>query len=81
MVSKIRRKTSLTLDGEALDCAKELGLNISAVAEAALVQAVAAARREKWLAENADAMKDLTAKILEKVKVSVGSVLAKGEGS
>jgi|TARA_Y100000588_G_C13853074_1_gene752845 antitoxin CcdA len=55
MVSQIRRKTSLTLDAEALDCARELGVNVSAVAEAALVKAVAAARREKWLAENADA--------------------------
>jgi recombination protein RecA len=36
---------------------------------------------KQFLAENADAMKDLTAKILEKVKVSVGSVLAKGEES
>ena len=55
MVLQIRRKTSLTLDAEALDLAKELGVNVSAVAEAALVKAVAAARREKWLAENADA--------------------------
>ena len=55
MVYRIRRKTSLTLDAEALDCAKEFGVNVSAVAEAALVKAVAAARREKWLAENADA--------------------------
>ena len=55
MVSRIRRKTSLTLDAESLDLAKELGVNVSAVAEAALVKAVAAARREKWLAENADA--------------------------
>jgi len=36
---------------------------------------------KQFLAENADAMKDLTAKILEKVKVSVGAVLAKGEES
>lgn len=55
MVLQNRRKTSLTLDAEALDLAKELGLNVSAVAEAALVKAVAAAKREKWLAENADA--------------------------
>ncbi|WP_369824870.1 type II toxin-antitoxin system CcdA family antitoxin, partial [Phaeobacter sp. 22II1-1F12B] len=41
MVSQIRRKTSLTLDAEALDCARELGVNVSAVAEAALVKAVA----------------------------------------
>ncbi|MFD0858891.1 type II toxin-antitoxin system CcdA family antitoxin [Roseovarius aquimarinus] len=55
MSSQTRRKTSLTLNAEALDCARELGINVSAVAEAALVKAVADARREKWLAENADA--------------------------
>lgn len=50
-----RRKTSLTLDAEALDSAKELGINVSAVAEQALIRAVVQARRETWLAENADA--------------------------
>lgn len=50
-----RRKTSLTLDAEALDSAKELGINVSAVAEQALLKAIAEARRETWLAENADA--------------------------
>ena len=55
MANPNRRKTSLTLDAEALDRAKTLGINVSAVAEAALVKAVATARREKWLAENADA--------------------------
>ena len=55
MTSASKRKTSLTLDAEALDCAKDLGINVSAVAEAALLRAVAEARREKWLAENADA--------------------------
>lgn len=55
MVAATKRKTSLTLDAEALNCAKELGINISAVAEAALVGAVAEARRKKWLTENADA--------------------------
>jgi len=55
MASQARRKTSLTLDAEALDLAKELGVNVSVVAEAALIKAVAAARREKWLADNADA--------------------------
>ena len=55
MVAATKRKTSLTLDAEALDHAKDLGINISAVAEAALVRAVADARRQKWLAENADA--------------------------
>ncbi len=52
MVIATKRKTSLTLDGEALDGARELGINVSAVAEAALVKAVADARRNKWLLEN-----------------------------
>ena len=55
MVSSTRRKTSLTLDTEALEHAKDLGINVSAVAEAALIKAVAEARRKKWLKENADA--------------------------
>ncbi len=50
-----RRKTSLTLDAAALDSAKELGINVSAVAEAALFKAIAEARQKRWLEENADA--------------------------
>ena len=55
MTSATKRKTSLTLDAAALDCAKDLGINVSAVAEAALIRAVAETRRKTWLAENADA--------------------------
>ncbi len=55
MVAATKRKTSLTLDVDALDGAKDLGINVSAVAEAALIRAVAEARRKKWLDENADA--------------------------
>jgi antitoxin CcdA len=55
MVTATKRKTSLTLDIEALEGARELGINVSAVAEAALIEAVADSRRKKWLAENADA--------------------------
>tara|TARA_R110002110_G_scaffold415464_3_gene649985 strand:+ start:1262 stop:1639 length:378 start_codon:yes stop_codon:yes gene_type:complete len=55
MPTATKRKTSLTLDGETLDDARELGINVSAVAEAALVKAVAEARRNKWRAENAGA--------------------------
>lgn len=51
----IRRKTSLTLDAQALDRARELGINVSAVAEAALVRAVDEARRAQWLEDNAEA--------------------------
>jgi antitoxin CcdA len=55
MVSTTKRKTSLTLDIEALEAAKELEINVSAVAEKALLNAVAEAQRKKWLAENAGA--------------------------
>ncbi|KIC23784.1 MULTISPECIES: type II toxin-antitoxin system CcdA family antitoxin [unclassified Leisingera] len=55
MTASAKRKTSLTLDAQALDRAKALGINVSAVAETALMQAVAEARRKQWLKENADA--------------------------
>ncbi|MTJ06078.1 MAG: hypothetical protein FH759_15535 [Sediminimonas qiaohouensis] len=55
MSSATKRKTSLTLDVETLDRARELGINVSAVAEAALVDAVSEMRRKKWRDENADA--------------------------
>lgn len=55
MVSATKRKTSLTLDIDALEAAKEFEINVSAVAETALIKAVAQARRNKWLTENADA--------------------------
>lgn len=54
MVLTIKRKTSLTLDAEVLDCAKALDINVSAVAEAALRKAVTDARRQQWLSDNAD---------------------------
>ena len=55
MASTIKRKTSLTLDAEVLDSAKALDINVSAVAEAALKNAVISARRTHWLKQNAQA--------------------------
>ena len=55
MVAATKRKTSLTLDIEALEGARELGINVSAVAETALIKAVAETRRNKWLTDNAGA--------------------------
>lgn len=55
VVSIAKRKTSLTLDAEVLDCAKALDINVSAVAEAALKSAVTNARRRQWLKQNAEA--------------------------
>lgn len=57
MAATTRRKTSLTLDAAALDAARALGVNVSAVADAALREAVAEARRARWLADNAEAFK------------------------
>jgi antitoxin CcdA len=50
-----KRKTSLTLDAAALDAARDLGINVSAVADAALRRAVADERRRRWREENAAA--------------------------
>lgn len=55
MVSMTKRKTSMTLDVDVLDCARALEINVSAVAEAALRKAIAEARHKRWLDENADA--------------------------
>jgi antitoxin CcdA len=55
MTSALKRKTSVTLDADALDSAKELQINVSAVAEEALLKAIGEARNRKWQAENAEA--------------------------
>jgi antitoxin CcdA len=55
MAATTKRKTSLTLDAEVLDGAKALKINVSAVAEAALKNAVASARHEHWRNQNAKA--------------------------
>lgn len=55
MTGVLKRKTSVTLDADALDSAKDLEINVSAVAEAALLKAIGEARNKKWKAENADA--------------------------
>ncbi len=55
MTSAAKRKTSLSLDARTLDEAQSLGLNVSALTEAALREAVASARRRQWREENAAA--------------------------
>ena len=53
MATATKRKTSLTLDAAALDAAKELHINVSAVAEEALKKAINSAKHKRWLEENA----------------------------
>lgn len=55
MNTSSKRKTSLTLDAEALDAARELGVNVSMVADEALRNAVASARQARWLEDNSSA--------------------------
>ena len=55
MVSAVKRKTSLTLDAELLNGAKAQGINVSAVAEAALKSTVARTRHMQWLTQNSAA--------------------------
>lgn len=55
MNSVTKRKTSLTLDTEALEAARALGINVSAVADEALRRAVADERRRRWLEESSAA--------------------------
>jgi antitoxin CcdA len=55
MTPAAKRKTSLTLDADALDAARALGINVSAVADAALRRAVSDAHRSRWREENAAA--------------------------
>lgn len=55
MNAHTKRKTSLTLDADALDEARALGMNVSAVADEALRRAVADERRRRWMEENSGA--------------------------
>jgi antitoxin CcdA len=47
-----KRKTSMSLDSQALERAKALRINVSAVAEEALHKAIREAEHAQWLAEN-----------------------------
>lgn len=52
-----KRAVNLTLDTGLLARARELGLNVSEIAEAALRVAVRRKDGERWLAENAEAIR------------------------
>lgn len=62
----MKRPTNLTIDAELLDEAKALGVNLSSVLEQGLRERVAQARRERWLAENADAIAEHNERVAER---------------
>ena len=49
-----KQRTNVTLTAENLAAARALGLNVSAISDAALVAAVRAARAQEWAAQNAE---------------------------
>ncbi len=51
-----KKPTNLSVNSELLHEAKALKLNLSATFETALLNELTAARREKWLAENKQAI-------------------------
>ncbi len=51
-----KKPVNLSLNSELLRLGKELGLNLSGIAEAALAQAVKERLGQRWLAENAAAI-------------------------
>lgn len=51
-----RVKVNLTLDADVADTARGLGLNMSRLAEAAIIEASKAERNRRWRAENSAAI-------------------------
>ena len=51
-----KQRTNVSLSASNLAAARELGLNVSAISDAALAQAVRAARAAAWARENAEAI-------------------------
>ena len=51
-----KQRTNITLTAANLAAARELGLNVSAISDAAVAEAVRTARARAWAAENADAI-------------------------
>ena len=51
-----KQRTNITLSATNLAAARELGLNVSAISDAALAEAVRAAKAEAWARDNAEAI-------------------------
>lgn len=53
-----KKRTNVTLNAENLATAREFGLNVSAISDAALTEAIQAARASTWADTNAAAIKE-----------------------
>ncbi|WP_018145904.1 MULTISPECIES: type II toxin-antitoxin system CcdA family antitoxin [unclassified Thioalkalivibrio] len=61
-----RKATNLTVNSDLLAQARELGINLSALFEQQLVQAVREARRDAWIAENRQALAGYNQRVAER---------------
>jgi antitoxin CcdA len=53
-----KQRTNITLTADNLTAARALGLNVSAISDAAVAEAVRTARAEAWAEENAVALSE-----------------------
>ena len=67
-----KKPVNLTLDSDLLKLGKELGLNLSSIAEAALAQAVGERLGQRWLEENAEAIQGYNRRVETKGVFSDG---------
>ena len=56
-------RTNVSLSASTLADARALGLNVSAISDAALAKAVSAAKAKAWAEENAEALAERKARI------------------
>jgi antitoxin CcdA len=71
-----KQAANLSINRELLEAAREAGVNLSAALEEALKDKVAAARREKWKQENAEAIAQYNDLVAEH-----GGVFSEGQRS
>jgi antitoxin CcdA len=67
-----KQATNLSINRDLLNAAREAGVNLSAALEEALQEKVAAARREQWRRENADAIAEYNDLVAEHGTFSEG---------
>ena len=60
-----KQATNLSINRDLLNAAREAGVNLSAALEEVLQEKVAAARREQWKRENADAIAEYNESLAE----------------
>jgi antitoxin CcdA len=57
MPNALRRAANLSIDGDLMDEAKAMKINLSRAAEVGIARAVAAERARRWSEENADVVR------------------------